>query len=85
MVKTNLYRDLEFKEKVQPIQKGEVFEIISSKKSSKNILRLITKDGTFLSSNTNIVLPITIDNITNTSNKKSSRFVAKLKKKLFKK
>ncbi|MFV5932856.1 glycosyltransferase family 2 protein [Staphylococcus warneri] len=83
--KTNLYRDLEFKEKVQPIQKGEVFEIISSKKSSKNILRLITKDGTFLSSNTNIVLPITIDNITNTSNKKSSRFVAKLKKKLFKK
>lgn len=60
---SNIYRDLEFKEKISPIYKGRVFEIVSIDKSTKNVPRLVTKEGYYISANLDIVLSLDFDNL----------------------
>ncbi len=65
---TNLYNDVEFKDKIQPISKGQIIELLSNEKSSKGIPRLVTKNGLYLSANKDIVLPVNMDSLDNINN-----------------
>ncbi len=76
--KANLYKDVNFKDKVKSVSKGEIVEITSIEKTNNNTPRLITRDGLYMSANTEIVTPVNFDSYTN-KNKLSS-----LKNKLLK-
>lgn len=55
---TNVYKDIDFKEKLHPISKGQIIEIIGTDKSSKKTPRFITNEGLYISANKDIVLSV---------------------------
>ncbi|MCD8872066.1 glycosyltransferase family 2 protein [Staphylococcus gallinarum] len=55
---TNIYKDVDFKEKLYPMPKGQIVEIIGFEKSTKKTPRFITNEGLYISANKDIVLSV---------------------------
>lgn len=70
--KANLYHDVNFTDQVKSVAKGNIVEIVSIEETVNKTPRLITRDGYYISANTDIFTPVNLESFINEQSKQTT-------------
>lgn len=70
--KANLYHDVNFTDQVKSVAKGNIVEIVSIEETVNKTPRLITRDGYYISANTDIITPVNLESFINEQSKQTT-------------